>query len=109
MAAGQGLSERQAERVFLEHVGLSPKLFGRLTRMNEALKLRASDEALSWADIAASAGYFDQSHMVRDFRDLNGATPAQFAELGLRARRYRFAADGDVGFVLCGKPAAHAG
>jgi AraC-like DNA-binding protein len=59
---------------------------------------------LSWAEIAAAAGYFDQSHMGREFRDLNGATPAAFVELGRRAKAYRSAAGsaGDVAFVLSG-------
>jgi AraC-like DNA-binding protein len=100
LAERYGLSVRQVERGFQEHVGLSPKVFARLTRLRAAMKLSEQSE-LAWAEIAAAAGYFDQSHMVREFRDLNGATPAAFAELGRRAKEYRNTG-WDVAFVLSG-------
>jgi AraC-like DNA-binding protein len=57
-----------------------------------------------WADVAARSGYFDQSHMVREFQALNGATPVQFRALGARAARFRQAQgmERDVAFVLSG-------
>jgi len=100
LAHGYGLSVRQVERGFQEHVGMSPKVFARLTRLKAAMKLSERPE-LNWAEIASAAGYFDQSHMVREFRDLNGATPVAFAELGRRAKEYRNT-DGNVAFVLSG-------
>jgi AraC-like DNA-binding protein len=109
LAGPYGFSERHAERLFLEHVGVSPKVFGRLTRMSRALALRAENSAANWAGIANDAGYFDQSHMVREFRELNGTTPVEFAELGRRARMYRAVGRGDVGFVLSGGADAGAG
>jgi AraC-like DNA-binding protein len=100
LAERYGLSVRQVERGFQEHVGMSPKVFARLTRLKTAMKL-SERRGLEWAEIAAAAGYFDQSHMVREFRDLNGATPVAFAELGRRAKEYRNLG-GDVAFVLSG-------
>jgi AraC-like DNA-binding protein len=79
-----GLSVRQVERTFLETIGLSPKTYARLTRLRLALKLSGDVGEPNWGAIAAASGYFDQSHMVRDFRAFNGATPVQF--LGLRRK-----------------------
>ena len=84
VSASYGLSARQVERAFLEHVGIPPKVYGRLTRLRLALGMSAAAETQDWADTAVSAGYFDQSHMVRDFRAFNGVTPLQF--LALRRR-----------------------
>jgi AraC-like DNA-binding protein len=104
VAARYGLSVRQVERMFQEQVGMSPKVFGRLERLKLAMGVGAAEARPDWAAVAAAAGYFDQSHMVREFQALNGATPVEFAELGRRAREYRQAegSAGDVAFVLSG-------
>lgn len=86
LGALHGLSVRQIERTFLEHVGLAPKIFGRLTRLKWALKLGEREAAPDWAGIAAGAGYFDQAHMIREFRAFNGATPVQFEAMKRRVR-----------------------
>ncbi len=102
VAARHGFSVRQVERVFQEQVGMSPKVFGRLERLKLAMKMGAGDARLDWAGVAAAAGYYDQSHMVREYRELNGATPVEFAALGRRAREYRgmVGSAEDVAFVL---------
>ena len=79
-----GLSERQLERVFRDRVGVRPKFFARVQRMQRAVRL-LSREALSGAALAAAAGYADEPHLLRDFRALCGTTPWRLA--------------GDVGFV----------
>jgi AraC-like DNA-binding protein len=96
VARAVSLGERQLERLFRAHVGIAPKHFARITRMEHALRL-LRDGARSQADVAALAGYADESHLLRDFRDLAGATPA-----ALRAERsvpQSPAAARDVGFV----------
>lgn len=80
-----GLGERQLERLFAAHVGIGPKLFARVARLERALALMLKTG--HQASLAAAAGYADESHLLRDFRQLARATPA---ELG-RER--------DVGFV----------
>jgi len=71
LAADVGLSERQLERRFLERVGLGPKRFSRVMRFERALSLAARRD-LSQAEIAATAGYSDEPHLLRDFRALAG-------------------------------------
>jgi AraC-like DNA-binding protein len=76
-----GVSERHLRRVFRDTVGVSPKAFAKLTRFHRALRA-ARDGHASWATIAASAGYYDQAHLIAEFRAIAGVTPrALLAEL----------------------------
>lgn len=68
-----GLSERQFRRRLIEETGLSPKKLCRVLRFRRACSLGA--QGLPWSVIAAEAGYFDQAHLIRDFRDFTGHTP----------------------------------
>lgn len=101
IAAWHHLSVRQVERIFEEHVGLRPKVFARVERLQRALRMSQGDFAQDWAALALSAGYFDQSHMVREFRALTGETPLRFKALQQRSRA-SLAGDHkpDVAFVL---------
>jgi AraC-like DNA-binding protein len=76
LAREAGLSTRQLERHFHERVGLGPKTFARLVRFQRALGLLRRPAA-SLAAIAARCGYFDQAHLVRDFRQFAGASPSR--------------------------------
>ena len=74
LAAFCNLSERQLERLFLEKVGIAPKLYARIRRFRsvlDCLEDPASFESPKLADVAASFGYTDQSHMARDFRNFS--------------------------------------
>ncbi|MCU1238784.1 MAG: AraC family transcriptional regulator, partial [Candidatus Solibacter sp.] len=68
-----GLSARQFRRRCLDASGLTPKHLCRVLRFRRACELASA--AGDWAEIAATAGYFDQSHLIRDFREFTGATP----------------------------------
>jgi AraC-like DNA-binding protein len=78
LAASCGLSERQFGRRFLERVGIGPKRFARIMRLEHALTL-ARDSAQSQAVLAVRAGYSDEPHLLRDFRALTGLTPKALA------------------------------
>jgi AraC-like DNA-binding protein len=69
------LSMRQFERVSKERIGLPPKLFARLVRFSKAYRLRESCATLSWTSIAYECGYFDQMHLIRDFKEFAGVAP----------------------------------
>ena len=73
LAAALGLSERQLERRFLAAVGVTPKRFAGLRRFERAVRLAQTEPTLAQAAVAA--GYYDQSHLVRDFRRYAGASP----------------------------------
>jgi len=75
VASSVGFSERQMERVFLERVGISPKSFARVSRVQALVSVLGTQRDLSWAGLAASLGYADQAHLVREVRALTGVTP----------------------------------
>ncbi len=70
------VSERRLRALFADGVGLSPKHFARIDRVRTVL---ATAAGARWADVAAAAGYYDQSHMTSEFRHLMGVPPAAFA------------------------------
>ncbi len=73
-----GLSHRHFIEVFSSEVGLTPKVFCRIRRFQKAAKLAVTAPAPSWGEIALDCGYFDQSHMIRDFQSFSGFTPADY-------------------------------
>jgi AraC-like DNA-binding protein len=75
VAGELGVSERHLRRVFRETVGMSPKTFARLTRFERALAAARRDAHASWASIAARVGYYDQAHLIAEFRAIAGVTP----------------------------------
>jgi len=68
-----GLGLRQLERQFHDAVGLAPKTFSRIIRLQAALHLIRDGRALS--DVALACGFYDQAHMTRDFRQLASMSP----------------------------------
>lgn len=73
-----GLSQRRFIQVFSEEVGLTPKLFCRIQRFQEALRLIGGRQRVEWADVALGCGYFDQAHFIHDFRAFSGLTPTDY-------------------------------
>jgi AraC-like DNA-binding protein len=74
IAESIGISRQLLGLRFREQIGLSPKLYLRLHRFRKTLASLGSASCL--ADAAVSAGYFDQSHMIGEFREFCGMTPA---------------------------------
>jgi len=74
-------SARQLRRLFKAVVGLNPHALVRIERFHRALQLARSASAPQWADIALRCGYFDQSHLIADFKYFGGAPPRRM--LGL--------------------------
>lgn len=77
LAERLGTSERRLERLFRARLGATPKTISRIVRLQEVLRLRAGAPGLDGASLAALAGFADQSHLVREFRGLTGATPSR--------------------------------
>lgn len=78
-----GISIRQLRRVFVKNVGLPPKTFQRILRLQRFLA--SSELGLTIAGAAANANYADQSHLTRDVVDLTGVTPARLVAERQRA------------------------
>ncbi|HSV54596.1 MAG TPA: helix-turn-helix domain-containing protein [Burkholderiaceae bacterium] len=77
MASDAGASERTLERRFRRAIGVPPKGFSRVTRLQSALRHR--EQTGSWAESAIDAGYYDQAHLIRDAQEIFGVTPQTVA------------------------------
>jgi AraC-like DNA-binding protein len=75
VAAAANLSVRQFRRRCAELTGLSPRHLARILRFRKACQMAGEAPRPNWAGIACNAGYFDQAHLIRDFREFAGATP----------------------------------
>ena len=76
VACKLNISKRQLERVFLKNVGISPKKFSHIVRFNAAIKRFKNAESLTM--LTYEAGYFDSSHLIRDFKEFTGLSPKKF-------------------------------
>jgi AraC-like DNA-binding protein len=74
-AAQAGTSRRHLERLFIEQVGLGPKTLARLRRFQFAAARVVGEPAAALASVSGDSGYFDQSHMIRDFMTFAGTSP----------------------------------
>jgi AraC-like DNA-binding protein len=75
VTAQLGVSPKRFIHLFEEAVGLTPKVFCRLLRFQEALSLIEEGQRTLWADLALDCGYFDQAHFIHDFQAFSGLTP----------------------------------
>ncbi len=74
------ISQRQLERLFQSQVGMSPKQYTQLLRVEAArLALKQIDDETTTA-IAAEFGFYDQAHFIREFSAVIGLTPYRYLE-----------------------------
>lgn len=76
-----GVTARHLRRAFTESVGIGPKDFARTVRLQRAIRMAAA-ATNDWVQIAADAGYYDQAHLIAEFRELVGYTPGAFLKRG---------------------------
>ena len=77
-----GYSPRRFTTLFTDTVGLTPKLYSRINRLRSVVERVARGGEVAWADLASEYGYYDQSHLTRDFREFSGVTPGEYRPLG---------------------------
>lgn len=78
VAAAAGVGERRLQQLFHAHVGLPPRTWSRLARLHACLRALRHETRPAWADLAAERGFYDQAHLVKEFRALSGFTPVEF-------------------------------
>jgi AraC-like DNA-binding protein len=79
LADDADLSVRQFQRRFIDRIGVEPKLFLQLVRFQRAFELMdQSGASPDWIAIADTAGYYDQSHFINDFKGFTGLTPTDY-------------------------------
>ena len=85
LAAEVGCSPRHLGELFRREIGLAPKEAARVVRFDRARRrLQARQRPGALAELAADCGYYDQSHLNRDFRSLAGAAPLEWLAAELR-------------------------
>lgn len=72
-----GIGERTLERNFKTYIGLPPKFYSRVIRLSYIFSLVENDEA-DWMDISFAAGFYDQSHFIKDFKEFTGDEPTKY-------------------------------
>jgi AraC-like DNA-binding protein len=73
-----GLSNRHLIKQFRQAVGLAPKTFARIERLQVVIEACRGRTSVSWSQVAAQCGYADQSHLIREFRRMAGVSPSEF-------------------------------
>ncbi|MGH9573217.1 MAG: helix-turn-helix domain-containing protein [Candidatus Acidiferrales bacterium] len=86
------MCQRRFIDLFAQNIGLTPKLLCRILRFQHARRLAENRDRrrgaltasyregaeLDWAEVAIECGYYDQSHLIRDFQNLSGLSPSEY-------------------------------
>ena len=75
VAARTGLGRRQLERGFARQVGVAPKQLARILRFQAVFDRLGETPSAAWSALAIDCGYYDQAHLIRDFRSFTGVSP----------------------------------
>jgi AraC-like DNA-binding protein len=73
-----GLSRKRFVKVFRYEVGLTPKLFSRIHRFQDLVRIIEGGRRVDWGELALMCGYFDQAHFIHDFRSFSGLSPGSY-------------------------------
>ena len=73
-----GISHKHLLREFDRCVGLTPKLLARLCSFQRVISATGQRTAVDWSETAVNCGYYDQAHLIREFRAFSGLTPANY-------------------------------
>jgi|AGTN01.1.fsa_nt_gi Transcriptional regulator containing an amidase domain and an AraC-type DNA-binding HTH domain len=76
------LSTKQFNRIFSEHVGANPKEFSRTIRFQRTLHILENQQQFNLTALAYECGYYDQSHLNKEFKALSGYTPTEYLAAG---------------------------
>ncbi|WP_342427594.1 helix-turn-helix domain-containing protein [Paenibacillus sp. FSL L8-0158] len=80
LAERETISERQLNRKFGQWIGISPKKFSEVVRFQSVLRSIQSGGSLDWTELALKHSFFDQAHLIHDFRKFYGASPLTAAK-----------------------------
>ena len=78
LAESACLGYRQFKRIFTNLVGMSPKEYYRVVRFQRVLYLLQNNPEIEIADLTYSCGFYDPSHLVKDFKEFSGCSPTQY-------------------------------
>jgi AraC-like DNA-binding protein len=75
-----GIGKRSLQRLFRDYVGVPPKWVIQRYRLHELVSRLEAGEPLNWPDLALELGYYDQAHLIHNFRAITGYSPAVYRE-----------------------------
>lgn len=81
LAREADVTRKHIASVFRREVGITPKALARLHRFKSVLELMAGKKSIPWTELATHCGYYDQSHLIRDFQTYTGYSPGEFIRL----------------------------
>lgn len=81
LVAHAGMGKRSLQRIFNEYVGVSPKWVIRRYRLHEVMERLNVGAQPDWAQLALELGYFDQAHLINDFKSILGYSPTQYQKI----------------------------
>ena len=73
-----GISHKHLLREFERCVGLTPKVLSRIYSFQRVIHCVGQRPEVNWAEAAALCGYYDQAHLIREFRAFSGLTPSAY-------------------------------
>jgi AraC-like DNA-binding protein len=73
-----GIAKRRLQRIFSEYVGVSPKWVIRRNRLHDLIEILNSGGQPDWPQVALELGYFDQAHLINEFKSIVGFAPAEY-------------------------------
>jgi methylphosphotriester-DNA--protein-cysteine methyltransferase len=79
LTADLGVTRQYLARAFAEHVGLSPKMLARVLRARGVVQTVRRGGDVDWSMLALEAGYYDQSHLIGELKELTGLAPTAWA------------------------------
>lgn len=81
LARDAAIGKRSLQRLFNEYVGVSPKWVIRRYRLHELIEQFNSGARMNWSALALDLGYFDQAHLINDFKSIVGYSPTEYRKL----------------------------
>ncbi len=78
LANKHGLTRQQLARRFTAAAGMTPKLYARITRFQALVHTLLATDVSQWASVSPAAGFYDQAHMINEFREFAGSPPTVF-------------------------------
>ena len=76
-----GWTRKRLVKAFRDEIGIPPKVLARVLRFRRALAEFGSGNTINVSQVAVESGYSDQAHMIRDFKDFSGLTPAELGRI----------------------------
>lgn len=75
-----GYSSKHLINIFSNHVGVNPKVFLRIIRFQKAVQEIEAKGNINWVQLAIACGYYDQAHLIANFKEFSGFTPLEYVQ-----------------------------